>query len=348
MPKSNTLHILIFIAAICVILQVFLQILGTIFPVLSPFIISGILAYLLFPLVRIQETRLKFPRPMAIIVCLVVAVVLLYFFFNAFIPPMFSQVSLMISNRAEIVAGIQRISEEMGAFLGIPISINIQDVAAKVFESLQMFSQYFFSLTKSTINVVTYATLVFIITFFLLLDPSALTRDVITLLPNHWQSYIAGWGKEVNAKLTSFLRGQLLLCFSIFLATLIGGLIIGIKNVLLLAIIAGILEAIPIIGPIIAAVPMIMIAAVQNPTPYGIPTLQYVLVVLALNFIIQRLENNLLVPLILGKSVNLQPILVLFVISLGGYLAGFLGMFLAVPLTAVLAVSFDYAMKQRA
>jgi predicted PurR-regulated permease PerM len=130
-----------------------------------------------------------------------------------------------------------------------------------------------------------------------------------------------------------WVRGQLILGLAVGIATFIGLLILaGIidpvfgRFALLLALVAGILELLPIIGPIIAAIPAILIAATAGP--------QAVIAAVALYLIVQQLENNILVPKIQGDAVELHPSVVMFALVIGGAIAGLLGAILALPITA--------------
>jgi len=120
------------------------------------------------------------------------------------------------------------------------------------------------------------------------------------------------------------------LMFFIFILTYVVLLLLGVKFALVLALIAGILELIPFVGPIISAVPAIIIAFSQSP-------LLAVLVVI-LYFVVQQLENNILVPKIMQKAVGLNPIITIVVILIGAKLSGIMGAILAVPVATVVSM----------
>jgi predicted PurR-regulated permease PerM len=124
--------------------------------------------------------------------------------------------------------------------------------------------------------------------------------------------------------------GQLILSVSIFTLTYVGLLILDVEYALVLALIAGLLEIVPYIGPIIAVIPAAFFAFVQNPP--------LALAVLILYIVVQQLENHVLVPMIMSKSVGLNPILVILGILVGGSLGGLLGAIIAVPLLSGIQV----------
>jgi predicted PurR-regulated permease PerM len=130
-----------------------------------------------------------------------------------------------------------------------------------------------------------------------------------------------------------WVRGQLILGFTVGVFTFIGLMILSVlvdpifgRYAVLLSIIAGVLELVPIIGPIISAVPAVLLAATSGPAA--------VVAALGLYLLVQQVENNFLVPKIQGSAVELHPAAVMFAIIIGGALAGLLGAVLALPMAA--------------
>jgi len=131
-----------------------------------------------------------------------------------------------------------------------------------------------------------------------------------------------------------FIRGHLLVASMVGVLTSLGLALVGVKFYLLLGIIAGIADLIPYFGPIIGAIPAVGLALLNSS--------QQALYVLLVMVVVQQVENNLLSPKILGDSVGLHPVVVIFVLLAGGHLFGILGMLLAVPLTAILRILVNY------
>ena len=161
-----------------------------------------------------------------------------------------------------------------------------------------------------------------------------------SLKTDAFQPWSRGRGTDVWAMLRTvqrvfgqWVRGQLLLGVTVGVMTFIGLMILSVvvdpifgRFAILLSVTAGILELVPIIGPIIAAVPAVLLAATAG--------LEAVIAALVLYTLVQQLENNLLVPKIQGDAVELHPALVIFAIIVGGALAGLLGAILALPITS--------------
>jgi predicted PurR-regulated permease PerM len=124
--------------------------------------------------------------------------------------------------------------------------------------------------------------------------------------------------------------GQIILSFFIFSLTYIGLSILGIKYALFLALIAGILEVVPYVGPFLSAIPAIFFALIQSPA--------LVVGVIVLYVIIQKTEGYILVPKVMEKTVGTSPLVVLLALLIGFKLAGILGLLLAVPLAGAISI----------
>jgi predicted PurR-regulated permease PerM len=132
----------------------------------------------------------------------------------------------------------------------------------------------------------------------------------------------------------AYFRGQLNLMIIIGIVTWVGNAAIGLPGALALAVIAGVLELVPNLGPFLAAVPAIVVALIQGSTYMGVNNLVFALIVIGLYILIQQLENTIVVPRILGEAVDLHPIVVLFGVVVGTSVAGILGALLAAPIIA--------------
>lgn len=144
--------------------------------------------------------------------------------------------------------------------------------------------------------------------------------------------------RQIERRLGAWVRGQLLLMLIIGLVSYVGLLLLGIPYPLPLALIAGLFEVVPIIGPIISAVPAIAVAFFLSPL--------HALLVVLLYFLIQQLENNLIVPSVMQRAVGLPPLASLVALMIGGRLAGTIGIILAVPVLLVLQTILKEVVKK--
>ncbi len=166
--------------------------------------------------------------------------------------------------------------------------------------------------------------------FFWVQESEVLIRRILLLLPAERREPARELYCEMEGKVAAYFRGQIILCGVVGLLSLIGYVAIGLPYALGLALIMAVCEAIPMVGPLIGAVPALLIALAVAPDKI----LWTVLVI----FVVQTSENNLLVPRVMDKSVGINPIVTILGIAAFGALFGFAGALLAVPLTAMVQI----------
>jgi predicted PurR-regulated permease PerM len=181
--------------------------------------------------------------------------------------------------------------------------------------------------------------MILLLALYITTDGPRIGRYLRAFLPPDRHEQSSRITARIFVRLGGWVSGQLLLCVIIGFMSWVGLVLIGVPYAVVLALIAGILEAVPNIGPIIAAVPAIIVAALYSPW-------QAVLV-LILYLIIQQLENYVIVPRVMSKAVELHPLAVLLALMVGGELMGVLGAVLAVPVTAAISVVVDEIRAER-
>ncbi|WP_409301850.1 AI-2E family transporter [Peribacillus sp. SCS-155] len=173
------------------------------------------------------------------------------------------------------------------------------------------------------------------IAFYMLKDIESIKKMVWYLTPRRWRRQGIAFLNDVDASLGGYIRGQLLVCAAIGLASTAVFWFIGMDYPLLLGSIIGATNIIPYFGPLIGAVPAVLVAAAVS----GKMVLTVVAVVLALQF----LEGNVLSPLIVGKSLHMHPLFIMFALLLGGQADGIPGLMVAVPILAIIKVFILHA-----
>jgi len=173
--------------------------------------------------------------------------------------------------------------------------------------------------------VITLATLLTIV-FFWLVERPRLQRYVLAFLPQDSRAGARSVWNDVEIRLGLWVRGQLTLMASIGVMTGIAYTLLGVPGALLLALIAAITEAIPIIGPLLGAIPAVLVAATVSP--------ELALIVAGIYVILQFIEGNVLVPIVMRHAVGISPLLVLTSLLIGAAAGGFIGALLAVPIAA--------------
>jgi predicted PurR-regulated permease PerM len=179
-----------------------------------------------------------------------------------------------------------------------------------------------------------------VLTFYFLVDSSGLVTVFLRLFPREKRAQVQDACRRVTNKVSAWLGGQLLLGGIIGSTAAVGLGLMGVPFFYVLALIAGLGEMIPIVGPILSAVPAIAVALSVKPT--------LALGVIAFFFAQQQLENHLLVPKIMQRQVGISPVFVIVALLIGGSLLGVIGAILAVPTAAILQVLFGELMNDTA
>ena len=172
-----------------------------------------------------------------------------------------------------------------------------------------------------------------VVGFYWTMEVPRLERLLLSFFPVARRPQVLSIWHEIEFKLGAFIRGQGLAMLAIGVASGLGYFLIGLPNVLVLAVLAGLLEAVPLIGPILAAVPAILVAL-----PLGLTT---VLLVIGFSALLQFVENNWLIPRLMSHAVGVSALVALVAVLAFGTLYGVVGVFIAIPLAAVLQVLLD-------
>ncbi len=325
--------------------------------VLAPYLLGLLLAYVLAPLVRVVERAilwlsqrprarwLRFlrrpARALAIGLIYLLVLALLVGFFSVFVPLLIDQGKALWDARETIWDFITRFGEdliEQYRLLPEQLRVQIDDNLTKFSDQVGKIVQQAVGGTAVVISY-TFSLLLAILiipfwTFFMLLDSQKLGQTFVRSIPTSVRSDVLKIASLVDAVFASYLRGQL------FLALIIGSVstiffgIAGVQFALILGVISGVFELVPNIGPILGAIPAILVALVQNPT--------LALVVAIYAIVIQQVENIFITPRVLGRSVQLHPVLVMVVLVIGSEVGGLVGLFFAPAITAVLRDLFRY------
>ncbi len=308
---------------------------------LGPFVVGLLVVYLLAPPVEFL-VRLKVPRAIAILVVYAATVALVIEGLNVMLQPLVDQIRQFATDLPDIVTRLQAQFVQFSAVyrgLEIPPAIRqaIDDWLAKLAAGDFGIDPTVVLPVLQATTAILFAVLAFVIvpvwSFFVLKDRPRLTRAFETAIPREWLPDVEAVVAIVSRVFGSWVRGQILLGLTVGIATFLGLLFLGeavnpifTRFAVLLAVIAGVLELLPIIGPIIAAIPALLLAATGGGEAVGAAFLLY--------FGVQQLENNLLVPKIQGDATNLHPSVVMLALIVGGAIGGLLGAILALPITA--------------
>jgi predicted PurR-regulated permease PerM len=177
------------------------------------------------------------------------------------------------------------------------------------------------------------AIVILVLAFYWTLDGPRTIKSCLMLVPQDWREGISELISAIETKVGFFLAGQGLLCLVIGIMSLIAYLLIGLPNALVLALVAGMLEAIPMVGPLLGAVPAALVALSLGPD-------KLVWVIVA-TVVIQQLENNYLVPRVMSKAVGVNPFVSILAFFAFSSLLGIGGALMAIPMAAILQLLLD-------
>ena len=207
---------------------------------------------------------------------------------------------------------------------------NVTNLDRSIFsQELTNISKNLFSITLSIFDNLVTIIFLLVLSFYMLLEKEKLETRLASLFGSK-EERVKLLIVKIEEKLGAWLQGQLILSLVIGILSYIGLTLLNIPYALPLAMIAGIMEVIPVIGPIISALPAIFLALTISPF--------LSIAVAVMYLVIQQLENNLIVPQVMKRAVGLNPLIVILAIAIGSRLLGIAGALLAVPLAVVIQI----------
>ncbi|HEY4694664.1 MAG TPA: AI-2E family transporter [Candidatus Nanoarchaeia archaeon] len=208
--------------------------------------------------------------------------------------------------------------------------IDNRDIASILTSRIDSILGNALSFLVSTVNVIVNFITIAVISFYMLLERDRIKNNLFRLFPNLPKDQVTNLAHKVERQLGNWLKGEVMLMIIIGVATYVGLRLLGVEYALPLAIIAGLLEAIPVVGPILSAVPALLITVTISPISAIGVGLLYIL--------IQQLENNIVVPKVMQNATGLDPLLTIVSILIGANLFGLAGAIVAVPTAAIVQV----------
>ncbi len=245
-------------------------------------------------------------------------------------PPLAHEIGQMANAMPAYIEQIDfRYIMDNGQGLGLSVT-DLQDILLNLSVALKNAAGYLLSGTLGLLGGIFSAVLTIVIAFYLVLEDNGIEKFVRAAAPEGMQEQCLHTVRKIEKKLGNWFVGQLSLGVIIGLLSLIGLSVLGVPYALVLALIAGVFELVPYIGPILSAIPAIIVGATVSPTLAAL--------VFVLYFLIQEFENYLIVPKVMEKSVGLHPVIIILAATMGGEFGGIVGMILAVPIATILFI----------
>jgi predicted PurR-regulated permease PerM len=315
--------------------------------VIPPLMIAFLVAFVLDPIVDFITARLHLSRGLA---ASLVFFVLILGMLGTLAAP-----ATVVPSIARAVRALQidviRIITDIGAFFERPLEIRgyLLDLSQLYQELSGMLRTFVGSVAQGTIDVVLevasgafWLIITLIAAYYLVKDADRLVEQLDDLAPPGYRDDFVRLRKQITAVWNAFLRGQLVMGLLMVAITTVAAMAVGLPYAFVLGLIAGLAEFVPNLGPIVALIPAVLLALFQGSSFLPLSNFWFAVLVTGMYLVIQQVEGNLLLPRVMGSSLNLHPLVVLFGIIVGGSLAGILGMLLAAPVLATLRVVGRY------
>ncbi len=331
----------VFIIIISFLVLWFLYLEGAI---LTPFVLAAIIAYVLSPAISFLSSKTKLHK--------VVVIAFFYLLLFLAIGWLVTHVTTQLFSEAQELSKetqtlLQNAQTQIGSLPGW-MQVSALNVISSIRDALTLGPESilpFFSGAAS--RVIATITFLFAL-FYFLKDGSRFIEDFLLWFPGEHKLETEIILRKINNVLGNYLRGQLLI---VVIVAVLGFAILtfyGVKFSLMLGLMIGLAEIIPMIGPIIAGTTIGLVAAFDGVSRFGLAPLSDALFVVSTYIVVNQVENYLIVPHIMGKITKLHPLLILFAVLAGGHLFGILGFILAVPAAASLRIFFEYLLDKLA
>lgn len=329
---------------IAVILAVF-YVLSQVTPIYLPIILAIILSFILAPLVeslcclRLWPASRHLPRGLAVAMVILAAAIAFAVTVGFVFSPFVREFNNFVFNLPALIERIQAITGAIGEKAqALELPANVQTVVDRMLAGAASYAvQVGQRALVSTVNFaskIVELVVVPVLTYYFLKDWRRLKESLLTALPPASRPKGAVIVEEMATVMSGYIRGQVLVSIIMGLLAFAGMYFLEVEYPLVLGLLAALTEAIPIIGPIIGAAPAVFLAYL------GSPALAVKVAVFFL--IIHQLENHVVVPKVMGRSIDLHPVSVIISLLIGGQLMGIVGMILAVPTAALLKVLYKH------
>lgn len=308
---------------------------GTFFSTLfAPILISGFLYYMLNPLIEILTKKLHLKRIFAVILVFLLLIAIIALVFMAVLPNLIKQISQLAASIPDLIQQIENTIRELAkspTFKHFDINqelakwdLSYGSIIQKFMSSLaNSLGSVFSTLTSAIVLIIT----VPFILFYMMKDGPKVLPGILKFIPEKRKEQVATLCGEMNHTLASYISGQMIECLFVGTFTFLGYLLFGIDYAFLLGVIAGLTNLVPYLGPYLGLMPAIFVTIFTNPIQS--------LICCGVVLVVQQIDSNIIYPNVIGKSLSIHPLTIIFILLVAGNLAGLLGIFLGVPLYAI-------------
>lgn len=250
-------------------------------------------------------------------------------------PSLLSATQELIQSQSTLSWSVGAVLQRLGSLningtsLHVPVP-SVMDIQAWITQTQADMQARLDSSLLDGFRVVSEAVILFVLAFYWLTERNRFEELGARMVSLQHREQFRSIVNDIESTLGAFVRGQLVLCATVGVLAFIALTLIGVRSALLLAVFAALAEAIPMIGPIIGAIPAILVALLQSPEQALLVALAYL--------VIQQFESQILIPKIMEHQVGLSPLFVLLALTAGNLLAGIPGALVAIPIAAALRI----------
>lgn len=312
--------------------------------VLTPFLIALIISYVLNPVVNLLNGR-KVPRTIAVLLIYAVFITSITVVLMNLIPVLIAQIKQLNEHLPELTFRAQSLMSNVNESPILPGSVRsgINNSLYKLESMISTQMSGFINSIGNLINMLFIAFVVPFLAFYMLKDFRVLEKAVLATVPTKHRKSTVKMLIDIDTALGNYIRGQFIVCLIIGLLAYIGYWLIGMPYALLLASVVAVFNIIPYLGPFFGAAPALLVASTVS--------YKMLLLVSVVNLACQILEGNVISPQVVGRTLHMHPLFIIFALLVGGELAGVVGLILAVPFFAALKVIvqhlFAYYIRRR-
>ncbi|MGI6328066.1 MAG: AI-2E family transporter [Dethiobacteria bacterium] len=301
-------------------------------------LISILIVYILSPIAEYLKRRLKFSHFLAVAASFLLFLLSIIILISLIVPVVQNEIQGILKDLPHYIRQIHLIAEDLSEYLmDYELSAEFTELIPDLSSNLRSVLENVANISISVVGSIVDMFMIAFIVLFLLYDFQNIRNSILRYMPVKYKQYALDILQIIDQNFGGYIRGNILRCTIVGLATGIALSIAGMPYALLLGIIAGVLNVILYIGPYIAAVPAILISVSPHTPSTAVTIIIYLLV--------QAIDGTVLAPLLLGRFVKLKPITVIISLLIGGELAGFMGVLLSIPLAGIIKSLIEYFSK---
>jgi predicted PurR-regulated permease PerM len=295
--------------------------------------IAIILSAALDPAISWLHNRFKWPRVLTVSIIYILFFVILGTVLSFIVPSLIEQTQRFAQDLPEQTSGLTQFLENIGEATNLynfdtkEFGTGVSDIS----NQLSSYAQEIFSTTRSLFRGIIVFIAILALAFYMSVEPESLRNFLLSVTPKHRKKYVSGFYRRMHKRVGKWLLGMLSIMFFVFCVYALILTLLGVPYAIFLALLGGLLEIIPYIGPMIASIPAIILGFLVSPVTGVLVAVGYLGA--------QQVQNHIVTPNVMRKAVGISPVTTIVAMLAGAQLAGVLGIILAVP-TATIVTGF--------